>query len=112
MRIDHRSNCYKIGVRSRLKSGYGYSAFEFNARRPPPPSPALFRRRADLRAYSILIYEERIDAVFLTHCGTFCPGGSIGFIDLPAAPRATGPLFIGFLGIRGFVNGFRLSDVY
>lgn len=24
-RIDHRSNCYKIGVRSRLKSGYGYS---------------------------------------------------------------------------------------
>ena len=40
-RIDHRSNCYKIGVRSRLKSGYGYSAFEFNARHHFDSNPAL-----------------------------------------------------------------------
>lgn len=28
--IGRCSNCYKIGVWSRLKSGYGYSAFRFN----------------------------------------------------------------------------------
>lgn len=42
-RIDHRSNCYKIGVRSRLKSGYGYSLLSSLMLANHPLDPNEFR---------------------------------------------------------------------